>query len=73
MELHRTNNVYAVMKMLGHKNLNNTQIYIGLLPDFSDEYICEVAHNTQGVCKLVQDGYTYVQTVGNEHIYKKRK
>ncbi len=73
MELHRINNVYAVMKMLGHKNLNNTQIYIGLLPDFSDEYTCEVAHNTQEVCKLVQNGYTYVQTIGNEHVYKKRK
>ncbi|MBN1357226.1 site-specific integrase [Candidatus Bathyarchaeota archaeon] len=72
-ELHRTNNVYAVMKMLGHKNLNNTQMYIGLLPDFSDEYICKVAHNTQEACKLAQNGYTYVQTIGNEHIYKKRK
>jgi hypothetical protein len=61
------------MKLLGHKCLNNTQRYIQLLPDLSDDFVCEVAHNTKEVCKLVENGYTYVQTIGNEHIYKKRK
>jgi integrase len=72
-EFHKTNNVILVMKLLGHKCLNNTQRYIQLLPDLSDDFVCEVAHNTQEVCKLVENGYTYVQTIGNEHIYKKRK
>jgi integrase len=73
-ELHRTNNVYLVMKLLGHKSLSNTQRYLHLLPELSDDYVCEIATTTQQVKKLVEDGYDYVQTTnGNEYIYKKRK
>jgi len=73
-ELHKTNNVYFVMKLLGHKSLSNTQRYLHLLPELSDDFICEIATTTQQVKKLVEDGYDYVQTINeNEHIYKKRK
>ena len=72
-EFHKTNNLVLVMKILGHKSLSNTQRYIQLLPDLSDDFVCEVAHNTQEVVKLVEAGYIFVQTIGNEHIYKKRK
>jgi len=68
-EFHKTNNVILVMKLLGHKCLNNTQRYIQLLPDLSDDLVCEVAHSTQEIGKLVENGYTYVQTIGTEHIY----
>jgi hypothetical protein len=61
------------MKLLGHKCLNNTQRYIQLLPDLSDDYVADVAHNTKEAVKLIEAGYTFVQTIGDEHIYKKRK
>jgi integrase len=72
-EFHKTNNVILVMKLLGHKCLNNTQRYIQLLPDLSDDYVADVAHNTKEAVKLIEAGYTFVQTIGDEHIYKKRK
>jgi len=73
MELHKTNNVLAVMKLLGHKCLSNTQRYMQLLPDLSDDYVAEVAHNTQEVLKLVENGYEYVTDVNEEKIFRKRK
>ena len=56
VEFHKTNNVILVMKLLGHKCLNNTQRYIQLLPELSDDFDCEVAHNIQEVVKLVEAG-----------------
>jgi integrase len=73
IEFHRTNNVILVMKLLGHKCLNNTQRYIQLFPDLTDDYVCDIAHNTQEAKKLIEAGYIFVQTLGEEHLYKKRK
>jgi integrase len=72
-ELMKTNNVYAVMKLLGHKDLSNTQKYIGLIPDFNDEWVGAIAHNPQEALDLINKGYTYVQSIGESHLYKKRK
>jgi len=73
--LHQTNNVYAVCKLLGHKNLNNTQRYLHLLPDFTDDYVCEIVSKAEDIKKLVTNGYEYVQSINNntEHVYRKRK
>jgi integrase len=73
IELMKTNNVYAVMKLLGHKSLSNTQRYIGLIPDFNDEWIGAIAHNPQEALDLINKGYIYVQSIGESHLYKKRK
>ena len=54
-------------------DINNTQRYIQLLPDLSDDFVCEVTHSIEEVTKLIENGYIYVQTIGTEHIYKKRK
>jgi len=70
---HKTSNVLIVMKLLGHKNLNNTQRYIQLLPDLNDDYVSAEAHNIQEARKLIDDGYEYVQTIGDTHLYRKRK
>jgi len=72
-ELHKTNNIWTVMKLLGHKNLNNTQRYIGLLPDLTDDYVSEVAHTTQEMQTLINNGYEYVTNNGEDKIFRKRK
>jgi integrase len=72
-ELIKTNNVYAVMKLLGHKDLRNTQRYIGLIPDFNDEWVGAIANNAQEALDLINKGYVYVQSIGEKHLYKKRK
>jgi len=73
MELHKTNNVWSVMKLLGHKSLNNTQRYIGLLPDLTDDYITAIAHTTAEMQKLLENGYTYITNNGEDKIFTKRK
>jgi integrase len=72
-ELHKTNNVWTVMKLLGHKSLNNTQRYIGMLPDLTDDYISAVAHTTKEIQDLVNNGYEHVVNNGEDKIFRKRK
>ena len=74
-ELHKTNNVYLVMKLLGHKSLSNTQRYIGLLPDLTDDYVCEIANNATEAKKLVENAYEYVTGEYNDggKLFRKRK
>jgi integrase len=72
-ELHKTNNIWTVMKLLGHKNLNNTQRYIGLLPDLTDDYVTAIAHTTAEMQKLLENGYTYITNNGEDKIFTKRK
>jgi integrase len=73
MELHKTNNIWTVMKLLGHKSLSNTQRYIGLLPDLTDDYVSAVAHTTQEIQNLINNGYEYVTNNGDDKIFRKRK
>lgn len=75
VELHRTNNVYTVMKLLGHKSLSNTQRYIGLLPEQSDDYACEIALDVRQAAKLTENGYDYVTGEYNDggKLFRKRK
>jgi integrase len=71
--LHQTNNIFAVMKMLGHKHLNNTQRYCQMLPDLTDDYTCEFASTPEQIKKLIETGYEKIDEIDNQHIYRKRK
>jgi integrase len=72
-ELHKTNNVYTVMKLLGHKSLSNTQIYIGLLPDLTDDYVCETSNSLRDDARLIQSGFEYITERNGEKLFRKRK
>jgi integrase len=72
-ELRRTNNIYYVMKMLGHKSLSNTQRYIHLLEDLSDDYICEVATTPNEIIKLINAGFEKVTEMNGQQFFRKRK
>jgi integrase len=72
-EFHKTNNVILVMKLLGHKCLNNIQRYIQLLPELSDNFVCEKATNINEAMKLIESGFEYVTEMDGTKIFKKRK
>ena len=72
-ELRDTNNIWSVVQLLGHKSLNNTQKYIHLLGGLSNKYISAIAHNAEEAMKLINDGYTYADKFGDDHIYRKIK
>lgn len=62
-----------VMKLLGHKQIENTLIYTQLVNFESDEYTCRVARNEQEIRELVEAGFEYVTDYGDAEIFRKRK
>lgn len=73
MEYHKTKDILHVMKVLGHKNINNTLIYTQLVGFKDDEYTAKVAHSEKEVCQLVEAGFEYVCDHDGNKIFKKRK
>jgi integrase len=79
MEYHRTKDIMAVKKLLGHKYVSNTQIYINLesaifqMPN--DEFTSRVAQNVKEACELIEVGFEYVTGEYDDggKIFRKRK
>lgn len=72
-ELHKTNNVYNVMKLLRHKSQSKTQKYIHLIPDITDDFVCEVATTPQEIIKLITNGFEKVTEMNGPQFFRKRK
>lgn len=77
MEYHKKPDLLHVQKLLGHRNVLATQIYINLeqalFRDASDKYHVKVAETVEEATKLIAVGYEYVSTLGDQQIYRKRK
>jgi integrase len=78
MEYHKTKDFLHVKRILGHKAIECTLIYINIeqalfLQD-TDEWICKVAHNEAEAIKLIEANFTYVNNLGDQcALYRKRK
>jgi len=74
MEYAKTKNILHVMRILGHKRIQNTLIYTQLTEFKNDEYISKIARNAKEVCELVEAGFEYVCTTPeNLMVFRKRK
>jgi len=75
MEYHKTKDILHVMRILGHRNINNTLRYTQLIKTEDDEFISKVAKTVEEACALVEAGYEYVTEFRNEEIkvFRKRK
>lgn len=78
MEYHETKDIYHVRNFLGHKDINNTIIYIhieGTLWINDDgQWTCKIAETTAEEIQLNEKGFTYVRTLTNgKPLYRKRK
>ena len=79
-EYHRTKDILHVMKLPGHKRIDNTLVYINLenaifKTSKDDEFTARVAHNVKEACDLIEVGFQYV-TGGYKDggkIFRKRK
>jgi len=69
--------VYYVMQFLGHKNINNTLIYIQLeevlFKNMNDEYVCKIASTIDEVKALIEIGFEYVCEFDGDKAFRKRK
>jgi hypothetical protein len=65
----------AVMRHLRHKKLETTMHYIrGIVLDDNDEkWTCRMVTTKEEAAALIEEGFTYVQTIGETHLYRKRK
>jgi integrase len=79
MEYHKTRDLLHVKKLLGHKKVETTMIYVNLeqavFTSKNDEYYVAVAHNIEESCKLVEAGFEYVtgEYAEGGKIFRKRK
>jgi integrase len=79
MEYHKTRDPLHVKQLLGHKNIQNTMVYVNLdraiFTSKNDEFHAKVAKNAEEACKLVQVGFEYVTGEYSDggKIFRKRK
>jgi hypothetical protein len=76
MEYHRTKDILHVMRVLEHKNIKNTLLYVQLeeaLFQGEIDYISKVAKTEKDVCSLIEAGFEYVTDFQDAKIFRKRK
>jgi len=80
MLYHYKPDMLEVAEFIGHKDLENTRLYIQLekslfknLPN--DQFLTRVAHNTDEACKLIDVGFEFITGEYNDggKIFRKRK
>ena len=75
-EYHRTRDILYVMKILGHKNIKNTMVYIQLeqaLFKGETEYVCRVARTVKEAKKLIEAGFEFVCEFNGAKLFRKPK
>jgi len=73
MEYHKTKDILYVQKLLGHKNIQNTMVYVHLVNFESEEWVCKVAENVDEAGKLVEVGFEFVTQFEGKMLFRKRK
>jgi hypothetical protein len=62
------------MKLLGHRNINNTLIYTHLVNfDRTDSFTCRVAKTIKDARLLIETGFDYVCDMGSIKLFRKPK
>jgi integrase len=79
MQYHKTKDILLVQRLLGHKNIQNTLIYIDLeaklFHDSNEGYTTRIALDAGEACSLIEVGFEYVTGEYNDggKIFRKRK
>ena len=64
MEYHKYPDMAHVRRMLGHKSILNTQMYVNMekafFPESSEDYTAKVASSVEEACRLLEVGFEYV-------------
>ena len=72
-EYAKTKDILHVMKILGHKNIQNTLLYTQLITFKSDDFHSATAKTVEDAQKLVEAGFEYVCDFGDVKLFRKRK
>jgi len=73
-EYHKTKDILHVMRLLGHKSIQNTLRYTQLV-DWGTEsdYTCKVAQTLAEASQLIETGFEYVTEMNGVKLFRKRK
>ncbi len=77
MEYHKTHDPDHVKRLLGHKNLQSTEIYINIeqavFSESDQEFHVKVADSVEEACKLLEVGFEFVCDMESKKLFRKRK
>jgi hypothetical protein len=73
MECQKTKDILYVMRLLGHRNIQNTLRYTQLLEFRDKEYTAKVAPSEKEACMFIEAGFEYVCDYNGNKIFRKRK
>jgi hypothetical protein len=73
MEYAKTKDILHVMKMLGHRNIQNPLRYTQLISFENDEFHSATAKTVQDAQKLVEAGFEYVCDFSDTKLFRKPK
>jgi len=78
MEYHKTKDPWHVKKILGHKSLRSTEIYINMdqahFEESNDHFISKAAKTAEEAQQLIEVGFEYVCTTPENYmLFRKRK
>ncbi|MEM1589913.1 MAG: hypothetical protein QW175_05800 [Candidatus Bathyarchaeia archaeon] len=77
MEYHKTKDIIHVQRLLGHKNIQNTLVYItienALFQNTNDDFHVRTAKMVEEACRLFEVGFEYVTEIDGVKIFRKRK
>jgi integrase len=73
MEYQRTKDILHVMRMLGHKSIQNTLVYTQMVQFKKEEYASATATTIEDAQKLVEAGFEYVTEIEGVKLFRKRK
>jgi integrase len=76
-EYHKTHDIFHVQRLLGHRNIQNTAIYItlenGMFQTENNDFHVAVAKTLEDACKLLEVGFEYVCDMHDAKLFRKRK
>lgn len=76
-EYHKRPDMEYVRRLLGHKSILNTQLYVNMEKAFftesSEDYTVKVASTVDEACKLLEVGFEYVTEFEGKKLFRKRK
>jgi integrase/ribosomal protein L37AE/L43A len=77
MEYHKTKDILHVKRILGHKQIQSTMIYINLEAALfsaeSEEFTVRVTETLKEACSLMEIGFDYVGKIHGVEVFRKRK
>ena len=77
MEYHKRPDMDHVRRLLGHKSILNTQLYVNMDKVFfgesAEEYTVKIASNLEEACKLLEVGFECVTEFEGKKLFRKRK